>query len=343
MGVALKDITIRHEIELAQLAGKTCSVDAFNILYQFLASIRQRDGTLLMDSKGRTTSHLMGIFTRCSRLMQQNIRLVFVFDGKAPALKAEEQKRRSKLKEKAYEDFKKAKEEGDMEGMLKFSSRTSRITPEILESAKQLLSAMGIPIIVAPSEGEAQAAHLVKKGDVYACISQDYDNLLFGVPRLLQNVTLSEKRRLPNKVAFETVKPMFVELEENLRHWNITHKQLIALALLVGTDFNPDGIARVGPKTALNLVRQFGDDLDGLFREVKWDEFYPFPYTEVYKVISEMPVTDDYQLEFRGINEEAVVNLLCREYEFSEERIRSGLAAIQQAQKTNRQKSLFDF
>jgi flap endonuclease-1 len=343
MGVPLKDITIRHEVELSTFAGKTLSVDAFNILYQFLASIRQRDGSALTDSKGRVTSHLVGLLSRTTRFREQGIRLIFVFDGKPPALKEGELRRRAKLKEQAYEEFKKAKEEGDMQGMHKFSSRLNRLTPEMVQSAKELLTALGIPYIDAPSEGEAQAAHLVKKGDAYACISQDFDNLLFGVPRLLQNATLTEKRKLPSKLSYETVKPLLVDLEENLKAWGITRKQLIALSMLVGTDFNPEGIPKIGPKNALRLVREHGEDFDALFTHVQWDSLYPFAYTKVFDTIHEMPVTDEYSLQQKTPDNDAVLKMLCKEYGFGEQRVKSALETLEASEKTHAQRSLMDF
>ena len=109
MGVALKDITTAKEIDLDFLKGKTIVLDTYNILYQFLTTIRGRDGMLLKDSKGNVTSHLVGLFTRTSNLMQRGLKLVFVFDGKAPKLKQKEQEKRSTLKSEAEKKYLEAK------------------------------------------------------------------------------------------------------------------------------------------------------------------------------------------------------------------------------------------
>ena len=82
MGVKIFDLIPREEIELSSLAGKVLAVDSSLFLYQFLSTIRQRDGTPLMDSKGRVTSHITGLFNRSVSLMEKGIKLVYVFDGK---------------------------------------------------------------------------------------------------------------------------------------------------------------------------------------------------------------------------------------------------------------------
>ena len=69
MGVDLSDLAIKETLSMESLSGKIIAVDAYNMLYQFLASIRQEDGTPLMDFKGRITAHLSGLFYRSSRLV----------------------------------------------------------------------------------------------------------------------------------------------------------------------------------------------------------------------------------------------------------------------------------
>jgi flap endonuclease-1 len=69
MGVNLRDLVTPHIISLEELKGKVLAIDGYNALYQFLAIIRQPDGTPLKDSKGRVTSHLSGIFYRTANLL----------------------------------------------------------------------------------------------------------------------------------------------------------------------------------------------------------------------------------------------------------------------------------
>src|SRR3989338_5644272 len=113
MGVAIGALLVKKEIELSSLSGKVLTVDAPMWLYQFLSSIRQPDGTPLMDSKNNITSHLMGLSTRIPNLIERNIKLVFVFDGKPPSLKIHEKEQREHRKQLAEEKLEKAREEGD--------------------------------------------------------------------------------------------------------------------------------------------------------------------------------------------------------------------------------------
>ena len=195
MGVAFKDLIISHETDLDSLSNKIIVLDAYNTLYQFLTTIRGIDGTPLMDSKGNVTSHLVGLFTRTSSLMQKGIKPVFVFDGEPPALKKKTIEQRSGLKIEAEKKFLEAKEKEDTEEMKKYASRTSRLTKDMVEESKKIVSLMGLPIVQAPSEGEAQAAYMVKKGDGFAVGSQDFDSLLHGATKVTRNLSITGKRK----------------------------------------------------------------------------------------------------------------------------------------------------
>ncbi|MFC1741220.1 flap endonuclease-1 [Nanoarchaeota archaeon] len=343
MGVNFKDITVRKETSIQALSGKKLVVDGNNILYQFLSTIRQPDGTPLTDSKGDITSHLNGLFHRTTKLMQFGIRLAFVFDGKPPELKRAESERRAGLKKEAARQYDAAKQEGDVDRMKKFGMRTSRLTKEMIAEAIQLLEALGIPVVRAKSEGEAQAAHMVKKGEVYAEISQDYDCLLFGVPRMIQNLTISERKKKKDKLSYETVKPQILALEDNLKHIGITNDQLIALGMLVGTDYNIGGIKGIGPKKALDLIKQHDDDFGTLFETVKWDEYFDYSWKEVFNLFKDMPVDTDYELEWKEIDHHGVVSLLCDRHDFSRQRVEDTLAKLDKAQAKLSQKGLGDF
>jgi flap endonuclease-1 len=195
MGVAITELLEGKELTIEQLHGKVFAVDAFNMLYQFLTTIRMQDGTPLKDSKGNVTSHLIGLFARSTTLMSQGLRLAFVFDGEPPALKRQERERRHAVKVEALRQFKKAEAKEDIEEMKKYAGRTATLNSEMVNEAKVLLAALGLPVIQAPSEGEAQAAHICKRGDAYAVISQDADALLFGAPRVVRNLNLTGRRK----------------------------------------------------------------------------------------------------------------------------------------------------
>lgn len=343
MGTQLKDIITKKEITLDGLSGNKLIVDSYNVMYQFLTTIRMKDGSLLTDSKGNVTSHLTGLFSRSMNLMQRGIKLAYVFDGKAPELKEKERERRKKLKEEAAKEYEKAKEKEDIEDMKKYAARTSRLTEDMVNEAKKLIDALGMPVIQAPSEGEAQAAYIVKQGEAYAEISQDFDCLMFGVPRLLRNLTVSERRKLPGKMAFVKVKPEIIYLEENLKALGITQEQLIAIGMLVGTDYNPGGIKGVGPKNAIKLVKKHGSNLSALFKEAGWANNFDFSWEEVYDLIRKMPTTDKYELKWRAPDNEKVLKLLVDEHDFSEKRVNDSLGKLENEKQKKSQKGLGEF
>ncbi|MCX8147128.1 MAG: flap endonuclease-1 [Candidatus Woesearchaeota archaeon] len=345
MGTKLKDIVIKKEIEYSELSGKVFVVDSFNVLYQFLTTIRMADGSPLMDSKGNITSHLNGIFYRSLNLMAKGLKLAFVFDGEAPSLKKKERERRKELKEEAKVEYEIAKEREDVEGMKKYAGRTSTLTDEMVEEVKKLIKAMGMPVIEAPSEGEAQAAHIVKNGDAFAEISQDFDCLMFGVPRLVRNLTTSEKRKMPGKLGYITIKPEIIELEENLKNLGISQDQLIALCMLIGTDYNVGGIKGIGPKHALKFVKEYPkvSDFDALFSKVEWDKYFEYPWKEVFNTIKNMPTSDKYELKWKSINKEAIKKLLVEEHDFSEKRIEESLEKFEKEKEKQSQRGLSQF
>jgi len=343
MGVAFKDIIIHEETSLDFFSGKTLVMDGNNVLYQFLTTIRGRDGNLLMDSKGNVTSHLMGLFTRSTNLLDKGIKLVFVFDGKAPELKYKTIQARVALKLEAEKKFLEAKSIEDEEAMKKYASRSSRLTQDMVIEAKKLLEYLGIPVIQAPSEGEAQAAYMVRKGVGFAVGSQDYDSLLHGTPKLARNLSIAGKRKKGRTIGYDVVKPELIDLAANLNGLGVDQNQLIALAMMIGTDYNPGGIKGIGPKNALKLVKHHGTDFEGLFREVKWETFFDFSWHDVYDLIKHLPVEEHYKIEWNGMQREKLINLLVDEHDFSLERVESSLGKFKKEDSRKRQKSLTDF
>ncbi len=342
MGLQLKDLVIKHEISITELKGKVLAIDAYNNLYQYLTTIRAPDGTAFTDKQGRVTSHLIGLFNRTTSLMEQGLKLIFVFDGKAPEIKLKTWEKRSAVKADALIKFKAAEKEGDVESMKRFASRTAILNKEMVEDAKAVIAALGLPIVQAPSEGEAQAAHLVKNGDAYACVSQDYDNLIFGCPLLIRNLSLEGRRRKTGTLGYEKIKPELISLKEVLQHLDITQDQLILLAILMGTDYNPGGIKGIGPKTALKLVKELvlepsqtgrapaeSSPAERLFAQAEWNKHFPdLGWKEVYDTIKFMPVTDDYKLEWKKIDDQKLWQLLVGGHGFSGERVKSKLEKL---------------
>ncbi len=337
MGVKLTALLKIRELSFDELNNKVVAIDASNHLYQFLSSIRERDGSLLKDSKGNVTSHLVGLFSRTTNLMQKNIKLVYVFDGKVPELKHAETQRRKHIKIEAQKKYEDAAERQDVAEMKKYAARTSRLTPEMIAEAKKLLYALGLPVVQAPAEGEAQAAYMTQK-DVYAVASQDADSLVFGAKRVVRNLSITGKKKMPGKLNYADVSPELIVLKDNLEHLGITPAQLIALSILIGTDYNTGGIKGIGPKNALKLVKEYKDDFDAMFKHAKWDEQFSHPWKDVFDTIKNMPVADDYSLKWGKINKDEVVNVLVHEHDFSLERVNSTLekaGEIEKAQKSS--------
>ena len=317
MGVNLRDLIDQKPIELSHLSGKTIAVDALNSLYQFLASIRQPDGTPLMDSAGNVTSHLSGLFYRTVRLLKLGVKPIYVFDGKPPELKMAELGRRRKVKEHARRQWDKAKAEGRLADARKYAMRTSKLTGEMKEESKQLLGFMGVPFIQAPGEGEAQCAVLVARGDAWACGSQDYDALLFGSERVVKGLTLSGELELK-----------IIDLAEVLAGLGISRGQLIDVALLIGTDFN-EGVTGIGPKKGFAAVK-----------EGKMGEFDVPNLSELRELFTKPDVVSDYEIKWGNVDTEGLVGFLSREHSFSEDRVRRTARDLANAYKEFQQANL---
>lgn len=340
MGVDFRELVepVTKETELASLSGKVIAIDAYNSLYQFLATIRQRDGTPLMDAQGNITSHLNGLFYRTINYIENGIRPVYVFDGKPPEAKVRELERRQQIKAEAEKKYIEALERGDLEEARVYAQQTSRLSSRMVEDAKKLLQYMGVPYVQAPSEGEAQAAHMVKRGDAWASGSQDYDSLLYGSPRLVRNLAITGKRKLPRKEVYVEVKPEVVELDELLSFYGLTHEQLVVVGILVGTDYNPGGVRGYGLKKALKLVKELSTP-ENVFRAIKWE--FETPPEEIMKLFLKPSVTDSYELKWNPPQREKVIKFLVDEHQFSLERVENALERLEKAFKTHfRQTSL---
>lgn len=331
MGVNLGDLVPKTTVDLKNLNGKIVAIDAYNALYQFLSIIRQPDGTPLKDHTGRITSHLSGLFYRTCNLLEMGIQVIYVFDGVPPTLKEAEIKRRSKVKEEALVKYEKALGEGKVEEARMYAQMTARLKDYMAEDSKHLLNLLRVPWVQAPSEGEAQAAHLVKRGDADFCASQDYDSLLFGAPSLLRNLTMSGRRKLPRKNVYIEVFPEIVKLDMVLKELEINHEQLIDIGIFIGTDFNPDGAKGIGPKTALKLIKKY-QSLEEALPTLKDVEF-PVDPQRIKEIFLNPKVTDDYEITWREPDVEGVVRFLCGERDFSEDRVRKALGKTVEGQR----------
>ncbi|MBR9700881.1 flap endonuclease-1 [Candidatus Woesearchaeota archaeon] len=342
MGIAITQLVPTEPLSFENLRGKTLAVDGYNILYQFLTTIRGPDGSPLTNSKGDTTSHLIGLFSRTSNLLAKGIRLIFVFDGKIPDLKKQELQRRREAKASAQEKFEAAKDKEDVAEMKKFAGRTAKLSREMVEQAKELLDALGVPWMDAPSEGEAQAAALVKQGHAWAVVSQDADALLYEAPRIIKNLGITGRRKLPGKMAYTNVEPELITHKDVLKALDLDLDQLKALAILIGTDYNIGGVKGIGPKKGLKLIKEHDHDFKAAFEAANWSNHWDLDWKDVIKVFDEMPVENPEKLSFGKADKKAVEDVLVGKFEFSQTRVDNTIEKVLKEQQ-NTQTGLGDY
>jgi flap endonuclease-1 len=356
VGIDLGDVVVRTPVTMAHFAGKRLAVDAWNILYQFLSSIRQPDGTPLMDREGRVTSHLAGTLYRTAALVEAGIKPVFVFDGVAPELKRETLAARAQRKEKAQADYATALEAGDLETARTKAQQTSRLTAPMVTQAQELLRALGIPVLQAPGEGEAQASWMCRQGLVDGTVSQDFDTLLFGTPLLVRHLATGGRRKLPGKQVWVEVQPEEIPLQASLAAMGLTREQLIDAALLVGTDFHP-GIKGIGAKKAIALIQREGS-LEALLARLSagpaaaasaveraiLEQHEALADRDAVRAIFLHPAHADVQaaeLDLKAPDAGAVRALMVERHGFSAERVDAALARFGAGRSKQAQRTLF--
>ncbi|MEM5792838.1 MAG: flap endonuclease-1 [Candidatus Aenigmatarchaeota archaeon] len=338
MGVQISSLISKIEIDMGLLSRKKIAFDAYNMLFQFLSIIRQKDtGEPLRDSKGRITSHLSGIFYRNIKFMENGIKPIYVIDGPPPDFKMKVIREREKIRDEARRKWEEALEKGEKEKIMTYAQGALKVTIDMVDESKKLLDAMGIPFIQAPSEGEAQASFLVKRGEAFAVGSQDFDSLLFGSDRMVRNLSITGKRKMPKQQIWVEVKPEIIELEKVLSDLEINREQLIILGILVGTDYNPGGIKGLGPKGALELVKE-KVTLENVLKEVEWN--FDIDPNKIYEFFINPPVIEDYKIEWKEVNEEKIKKIMVDEHDFSEERIEKGIERLLEIRKSGAQSTL---
>lgn len=344
MGLQIGEIIAKKQISFSELKGKTIAVDAFNAIYQFLTTIRQPDGTPLKDSKGNVTSHLSGLFYRNMNLILNGVKLIYVFDGETPELKEETLRKRIEFKEEMREKYELALKKKDVELMGRYSRAFAFLDEQKINESKELLEAMGVAVIQASGEGEAQASFLAKENKAYAVASQDYDCLIFKAPKLIQNLSLARKRK--TATGFVEVYPQIIELKNVLKELDINQEQLICLGILCGTDYNPGGVKGLGPKKSLKIVREFKTK-EKIFKALenkenpKFEKYdVNFDWQTIYKEIENPNINKKAKIDFPKIDPKKIKKILLK-YGFSEERIDNQLEKLEELKKQKAQKTLF--
>jgi len=334
MGVPLASLIKGSPMSVEEMNGKRIAIDAFNTLYQFLTVIRDRmTGLPLMDSKGRVTSHLSGLLYRTTNLLEAGIKPIYVFDGKPPAWKHAVLAERHETRKAAGEAWKELSEAGaPSEEILRAAKMSTRLTDDMIRHGQQLLELMGIPWIQAPSEGEAQAAWMCSSGAVWSVASQDWDSILFGSPKLVRNLTIAGKRRVPSTGAVRDVVPEMVELKKVLSDLGLTREQLVAMAMLIGTDFNPGGIRGIGPKGALKIVKE-EKTLEKIITKAeeksKWSG--PDP-KELMEFFLNPPHEKEMKIGAGPLQSAGLRKMLVDDFEFGAQRIDKAIATLEKLQ-----------
>jgi flap endonuclease-1 len=340
LGVKLAGLVEAKKIAIEDLAGRKIAFDGHNILYQFLAIIRSRQGEPLRDREGRVTSHLSGLIYRNSNLMEAGVRVAYVFDGKPHQFKKKVVRTRTQVRREARVKYEEAMREGRVEEARRYAQQAATVNTDIIADAKRLLTLMGVPWVQAPGEGEAQSSYMAMKGEVWGAASQDFDSLLFGTPVLLRNLSITGRRKLPRKNVYIRIEPEMIELGRLLRELGLTREQLIDMGILVGTDYNPNGVKGIGPKTALKLIKKHGS-LENAVPHIKNAEF-PHPPEEIRELFQSPRTTDDYSLEWRPPDRQGIVDFLCGERDFNRGRVIKAVERISNGFSRGKERTTLD-
>ena len=328
MGLDLKALCVREKTNLESFGSKIVAIDAYNAIYQFLSIIRGPDGQPLSDNRGKITSHISGLFYRNVNFLSLGIKPVYVFDGRPPSLKTAEIEKRKQIKKDATIKYEKALSEGKYDEARKYAQQTSVLRDEMVDDSKRLLDLFGIPHIQAPSEGEATAAHLTITGKAYASASQDFDSLLFGAKKLVRNFTNSGRRKLPNRNTTIEVEPEIIDLHKTLSELGVTREQLVDIGILIGTDYNPDGFERIGPKTALKIVKEHGR-----LEEIPQiqEKLAELDYKKLRQMFLHPQIADVKEINFGNIDYQGVISYLTQDRNFSQDRVETSLNRLKKS------------
>ncbi|CAH2242969.1 jg13412 [Pararge aegeria aegeria] len=305
------------EMEIKNYFGRKVAIDASMSLYQFLIAVRS-EGAQLTSVDGETTSHLMGTFYRTIRLVENGIKPVYVFDGKPPEMKSHQLNKRAERREEAEKELQKATEAGDTASIEKFNRRLVKVTKQHGEEARQLLKLMGVPVVEAPCEAEAQCAALVKAGKVFAVATEDMDALTFGANVLLRHLTFSEARKMPVQE---------FHLNHVLSGLELNQKEFIDLCILLGCDYC-GSIRGIGPKRAIELIKQHRS-IEQVLHNIDTKKYQPpenWDFEDARRLFVEPEVAEakDIELKWCDPDEEGLVKFLCGDKQFNEDRVRNG-------------------
>ncbi len=349
MGVKISTMVqdTKKVITFGNLIGKRIAMDAFLQLYQFLAIIRGADGTPLKDHSGRVTSHLSGLFYRMINIIEKDVKPIFVFDGPPNVLKMAEIERRRANRRDATKQMREAQDLGKTADAKKFAQATSRLTGEMIEESKVFVQAMGIPVVQAKQDGEAQAAYLVNEGYAWAVGSQDYDALLFGAQRVVRNLSANRTKKVKSTVV--KVNLEYLTLQKVLASNEISHPQLVDIGILTGVDFFP-GVEGIGAKTAIKLISEHGS-IDQLLEKGISVRKKPISESLDMELINQVRsiflspqvFTDIPRLKWSRPDADKIREILVEEHNFDASRTDTAIARLMKKNASSTQKTMDSF
>lgn len=343
MGVKIKELLtdFKQNITIENLQNKVVAIDAFNMIYQFLSTI-QINGQPLKDYHGNVTSHLQGILSRVLHLLEYQIKPIFVFDGEPNPLKMKEIIRRREIRELAEHQLHEAIDSNNENDIMKFAKGTSKLNIQMIMDAKRLLMAMGIPIINAPQDGEAQVSYMIQQNKAWGCVSQDYDTFLFGAPRIIRNLSASQTRKVngvTKKIDLE-----YYSLPKIMEGLQLTQIQLIDIGILIGVDFFK-GINGIGVKTAYKMIKEHGSIEKVIPNYPRFDfsiltsEFLD----QIRSIFLHPTITDNYSIKFQKPNYDELTTFLIDERNFDRTRIENSLEKLKKLTSQQKQTNFNQF
>lgn len=309
------------------------AIDASLCIYQFLIAVRS-DG-MNLGFNDEATSHIIGMFYRTIKMVEAGIVPVYVFDGKAPAMKVEELKKRLERREKADKLFEIATGLENKEEMVKQEKRKVKVEQNHVDDCRRLLKLMGIPYITAVSESEAYCSFLCKQGAVKAVATEDMDALCFGAPYLLRNLNASQAKKLDIDE---------YNLNEILKGLDISMNAFIDLCILMGCDYC-DTIKGVGYKRAFEFIKKHGC-IEEILKSKKFEIPNNFDYLgarSIFKELGNIGEVENFKIDFDNMSVDGLVEYLCKEKGFDEKRVRSGMERIIKTKGRGVQKKISDF
>jgi len=338
MGVKLKEVLILKKIEFSQLSGKIVAIDAPNIIMAlFNFSRKTADDSyagLILDRTQRPISHLYGLLFRVNFYYSKKIFPIFCFDGRDSQLK--KLKTKDKLNDFIFTQnwYQDSLKKGNKYLAKQIALSSEYMWNNIIIESKKLLGALGVPYIESPASAESQCAQLVKDKIAHYSNSQDFDSLLFGAPKVIQNLSKSLRRKVQGRWTYNKIEPQLIDLKLNLRNLDINQFQLVDMAILIGTDYF-SGIEGIGPKKALTLIKQHYQ-LESIIKQEENNYNFEKLTPEIIKKIRKIFLVPEVltRLNIQNIcwnapNKYQINSLLCEEHFLNQTRVQNNLNKLE--------------